>query len=369
MSIINTGTRITGEQRPEFENFLKVVDYGRSGTNEGISFGLPKLDNYLSLRGGMLYALGGFTGSGKTSYADEVFVLRPLYHLAREGNLGKLRIVYWSMERKKAIKIARWVSRHIFLTEGIIIPMKKILGWVKRTERLTHDEHDLIVGCTSYFNELFEYVTIIDGRQNPTGIRKYTEQLAGKHGIIEEIDKYNKIYIPNDPSIIWLHLFDHVGKLKKEQNKNLKEVIDDFCDDVSDITRDFYGHSALILSQLNRDITNPMRLKAGDVEPRLEDFKNTGDLTEDADCVLSLFDPYRYKVPDPAGYDLSKFRDVEGAKKYRNIKILKNTYGPEDIRMGLGYQPQTGIFRELPKKDDMTDDVYDSVIDNSFFQD
>jgi len=63
------------------------------------------------------------------------------------------------------------------------------------------------------------------------------------------------------------------------------------------------------------------------VEPMIEDFKESSNTAEDADVILSLFDPMRYKVEDPSGYNLNKLRDQYGAKMYRNLKVLKNSYG------------------------------------------
>lgn len=86
-----------------------------------------------------------------------------------------------------------------------------------------------------------------------------------------------------------------------------------------------------------------------------------------ADIVLALFDPMRYKVPDPSGYDLDKLRDSEGKKKYRSLKILKNSYGSDDIRIGLAFQPEIGLFKELPKKDIITEKDYENIINNKYF--
>lgn len=95
-------------------------------------------------------------------------------------------------------------------------------------------------------------------------------------------------------------------------------------------------------------------------------FKNTGDILENADIVLSLFDPFRYKVPDPSGYDLSKLRDDHG-KRYRNLKILKNSYGLDDVRIGFAFQAELGLFKEMPKLANMTDPIYDSILNNKYF--
>lgn len=96
-------------------------------------------------------------------------------------------------------------------------------------------------------------------------------------------------------------------------------------------------------------------------------FKETGATQEDSDVVISLFDPMRYKVEDPSGYDLNRLRTPEGLKMYRSLKILKNSYGSDDIRIGLGFQPVIGMFKELPKTDQVSDEIYRSVRDNTYF--
>lgn len=90
-------------------------------------------------------------------------------------------------------------------------------------------------------------------------------------------------------------------------------------------------------------------------------------MAEDADIVMSIFDPWRYKVNDPSGYDLLKLKDEEGAKYYRNIQILKNSFGKEGVKMGLAYEPQMGIFREMPKLDFITDGHYEAIISGKYF--
>ena len=131
--------------------------------------------------------------------------------------------------------------------------------------------------------------------------------------------------------------------------------------------RDFYGYSPVVVSQFNRDISNPIRIKQGDVEPNLEDFKESSQTQDDADVILALFDPMRYKVADPSGYDLNKLKDEFGAKYFRSVRLIKNSYGEDDIRIGLGFLGSVGMFRELPKRKDITDADYQSVVDKTFF--
>lgn len=146
-----------------------------------------------------------------------------------------------------------------------------------------------------------------------------------------------------------------------------KDMIDTFSDDVSNYYRDFFGRSSVIVSQFNRSISNPIRLKQEDVTPMLEDFKTTSDMAEDADLVMSIFDPWRYKVNDPSGYELEQLRGEDGTKYYRNLQILKSSFGKEDVKMGLAYEPEMGIFREMPKLDRMNDSIYESIRKGTYF--
>ena len=99
----------------------------------------------------------------------------------------------------------------------------------------------------------------------------------------------------------------------------------------------------------------------------MEDFKESSQTQEDADVAIALFDPMRYKVNDTSGYELGKLRDQFGAKYFRSLRLLKNSYGEDDLRIGLGFLGQVGLFKELPKQRDMTDDIYASVLDKTFF--
>ena len=100
---------------------------------------------------------------------------------------------------------------------------------------------------------------------------------------------------------------------------------------------------------------------------QLEDFKESSQTQDDADVILALFDPMRYKVADPSGYDLNKLKDEFGAKYFRSVRLIKNSYGEDDIRIGLGFLGQAGIFKELPKRKDITDSDYQSVVNKTFF--
>jgi hypothetical protein len=316
----------------------------------------------------MYFLVGGLTGSGKTSFIDDAFVLNPFdwYRSVQNKQDIKLKIIYRSMERSRTYKFAKWISRRIFLDYGMIIPVSKLLGW---TDKMSKDEHDLFLTYRDYMGELNECITIIDGPENPVGIAKELKAHALENGSIEKLDEFNKIYVPNHENVVTIVVIDHIGLLKTTKDQpTKKEAIDKMSDELR-YARDFYGYTPVVVSQFNRSISNPMRIKNGDVEPQLEDFAESSSTQNDADVVLALFDPLRYKVADPSGYNLDKLRDDYGAKYFRSLRLIKNSYGEDDIRIGLGFLGQIGMFKELPRRKDMTDSDYESVVNKSFFLD
>jgi hypothetical protein len=350
-----------------FELLNAEVDKGLKDFNRGIPMGFDRLTRYVGIRKGLYYLIGGNTGSGKTSFIDDAFVLNPVdWAMSPEGVASGIKVKVWyrSMERSRTYKMAKWVSRKIFLDQGITIPVGKLLGW---TEKMNKDEHDLYLAYRDYVEALSEIVTIIDGPENPVGIAKELKAYAEDNGKIEQLDKWNKIYIPDDPTQITLVVVDHIGLLKTTKDQpTKKDAIDKMSDELR-YARDFYGYSPVVVSQFNRSISNIARIKNGDVEPQLEDFADSSATQNDADVVMALFDPMRYKVADPSGYDLDKLKDQYGAKYFRSLRLIKNSYGEDDIRIGMAFLGEVGLFKELPRKRDITDEDYDSVINKTYF--
>ena len=348
-----------------FELLKEEIQAGLDGRNAGIPMGFNRLNRYIGIRKRIYTLVGGLTGSGKTSFVDDAYVLNPFdWFISQDNPKVKLKIIYRSMERSRTYKFAKWISRKIFYDYGIIIPVGKMLGW---TDKMTKDEHDIFLTYKDYMEKMEEVITIIDGPENPVGIAKELREYALQNGRIEQLDTHNKIYIPNDENVITLVIIDHIGLLKTTKDLSTKKQVIDKMSDELRYARDFFGYSPVVVSQFNRDISNPIRIKNGDVEPQLEDFKESSQTQDDADVILALFDPMRYKVADPSGYDLNKLKDEFGAKYFRSVRLIKNSYGEDDIRIGLGFLGSVGMFKELPKRKDITDSDYQSVVNKTFF--
>lgn len=350
-----------------FELLKKEVQDGIDGKNGGIPMGFDRLNRFIGIRKRMLKLIFGPTGSGKSALLHSAYILNPFdWYIKNKPKDLKLKIILFSMERSKVYILAKWLSRKIFMEEGILIPIQKLLGWWK-DDKLTKDEHDLFLAYQWYIDELLEIVDIIEGPQNPTGIRKYVKDYAKNNGTFHKTDEYHTEYIPNHPNEIVIIGEDHLGLTKLETGlKSKKEAIDKVSED-NQYYRDKLGYTVIPVSQLTRNLNNPIFQKMESFEPTIDDIKESGRPGEDADVVVSVFEPLRYRTTDP-GYDAEAFKDkTTGAKYFRSVKILKNSWGEDDIRIGMGFMGSTGIFKELPKPSLMEGFDYNKLFTGQFF--
>ena len=157
-----------------------------SGLNSvQIPMGFERLSFHVGLRKSTYYLLGGYTGSGKTSLLDDAFVLNPYDFITSHRNTSniKLKIFYFSMERRKNYKLSKWISRKIFLDKGITISVNKILGWVSEEYKLKDEEKKLVDTYKDYINDMLNnVVTIIENPQNPMGVKKVIDKYADENG-------------------------------------------------------------------------------------------------------------------------------------------------------------------------------------------
>jgi replicative DNA helicase len=350
----------------EFDLLKKEVDNGIQGRNSGIPMGFRRLNKYIGIRKRIYTVIFGATGSGKSAFCHSAYILHPFdwWYANKNTSNVKLKFILFSMERSKVYTLAKWTSRKIFLDQGVNIPIAKLLGWWDT--KLTKDEHDLFLMYENYINELTAICDIIEGAQNPTGIYKYVRKYAEANGTIENINEYDKIYHPRHPNEIVIPIVDHFGLIKMEKGMTKKEAIDK-TSEYFQWMRDFLGYTPIGVSQINRDLSNPIYQKMDNIEPNIDQIKESGRPAEDADVVVSLFQPSRYKTNDASYNNVSKFISPEGADCFRSIKILKNTYGESDLRIGMGFHGSTGTFAELPKPKDMDSFDFETLFTGQFF--
>ena len=357
---------------------------GREGKTLAIPVNYDRVSEHIDIGKNRYYVIAGSTGTGKSTLALDMFLLEPIkWYLNNKDKHDKIKlsIIYFGMERNIVEYVARFLSRLIFLDQGILIEPKRIL---------CRSEYNMLT--ESEFKLVQEYYTLLDEwesndilmfhsqSQNPTGISMVIDSFAKKHGVVTHKNKEDKsdenittttTYKSTHPNHIVLIAIDHIAILKTEQGLKQKELIDNFSKTMRD-ARDVYGFSPVIVQQLNRSIANVNRAKLGELVPTLFDLAETSTTSHDADCVLAIFNPYMF-IPKPAkdelhnGFSLIDLKDDKFRTYYRTLHILKNTYGSAGFDFPMALYPIPGIFKTLPRSTEMNPQTYKDIIDGRYF--
>lgn len=259
---------------------------------------------------------------------------------------------------------ARIASMFVYHYHGVIINPNKVYSM--GDERLSNDEYELIKSVEKdYLVELFSKIEFIEDKNssNPTGIFKRCIYYATENGT-EIKEKYKTLsdndtvvekekvvgYIPNNPDEKIFVIIDTLGLMKRERGFSKKDNIDKWVDDYAITLRNIYGFTIINLHHLNRGISSVERRKfqAEDLQPELEDIKDTSALGESSDMVIALFNPSVYNnIIRHQGYNIEEFKG-----KYRSAHVIASRYTEFPINSGLLFNFNTGTWCELPKPDD-----------------
>lgn len=355
--------------REEINNLKKSIDDGIAGKSIWIPLHFPKMGEHVGIGKKIYTIIGGGAGTGKTAFTDLAYVLAPYkWMLKNKEETGiEIRIIYRSMERSQTYKLAKWVCLKLYNNYRISMDVPTLLGWGVRKNKISGEVYEKIKESFDYFNNMLEYVEIIDGPMNPTGIFRHIEEYAKTVGKIEEIPyttkdgiaRTKKVYKPNNDKLVTIIILDHIGKLKGETNDGVflqpqsKALMDKMSDYCGSEFRDFYGFNPVIVSQFNRGIEDTQRRIKTELSPLPSDFKNSSNLYEDADIALALYNPYKLGDNSNLGYDITRFVDNKGYNKFRSCYVLKNSYGVDDIAFGYKFTGEVGMMQELPKASDI----------------
>jgi len=344
---------------------------------------------------GQYTLIGSITGVGKTSFIDHN-MLYILESIPLDSDFH-IEFLYLSMERKKKIKFAKWISWKMFHTSRSRISAKQILNKDRKLTdaQLTH----LRAAYTPWLNKILKRVDLREGQISPARLEQIIDKKAKLLGVHYHSDddtiykfeveagkfdpnnyietdygrklyviikigdknytlyQNDSIYVTKTPTALFI-IMDHVGKFK--MIKGGKKATLDLVDDILCYARDSYSFSPIPISQFNRDISKTDRLKynQGDLDPVLEDFKDTGNMTESADVVLSLFDPAKYKSWDGIGnYKGYNIRDAtitpdKGQQRARSLHVIKNSEDSDNLCVVLRFTGESGYFEEMPIPED-----------------
>jgi hypothetical protein len=376
-----------------WKDFKHKVDRGREGLNHWIPFPFDRFSKHVGITKRMYHLIGGDPGTGKSAFTHLCYITQPYnwWKNRKDETDMKLRIILRSMERSKEYTIAKWVCWRIYFKYGILLDVNDILSY--GDSRLGDEEYEMVCETRDYFEQMQEHVEIIDGLDNPTGIWKHLRGWAHQNGdtfrlkggsqpqkYIErdggewinirslppdvEIDnRFERIYVPDDEDLLTIFIIDHIGKVRRERGYTKKENLDKMSEYIA-VARDRFGFIPVVVSQFNRSLSDSTRRSRLSVAPEKQDFKGTGNTYEDCDVAMGLFNPHEYQMeefPDHNGlpsYAIQNFVNQDGFNRFRSLHVLKNTYGIDNFDIGLNFIGEIGHFRELPRPENMTRDLY-----------
>lgn len=338
-----------------FNQFKEELQKGLTNSQAWLPLSQGKLGSAIMFGKNMYFVFGGLPGSGKTAIVDTMFVLEPYRWWLKNKDKTEVNPywIYRSMERSKTLKIAKWLAYLLFVDHGILIDVPTLLQWPNKLYNLDERLLSLIDSYKDFFKELEERIIIIDGAAHPTKVYSEARDFIEKRGKKEQVDAYNTKFIPNNPNDLYIHVTDHVGKLRSEKDAtNDKQILDKHSEYMG-VLRDYYGATVIDIMQLNRNIEDTYRLVKTDLDVQPSDFKGTSDIYENADIVIGLMNPYKLQVMDYAGYDIKSFVNEKNYNRFRGLKVLKNSYGIDDFRVGYLFVGENGTMVEIPKSSDL----------------
>lgn len=327
------------------ESLLNQIDLGREGLNKGYSMGLPKLESVIDGVTKQTYSvIFSNSGAGKTNFVINSYVYRPLMEHLDDDNY---KIWYASLEMNADMIFGKLLSMYIFETYGIEISLKELLSR-KKDYTLDDEIYTIVQECIPWLKKVESKITIYDKSLNAKVLYKLLMEELTKIGKFEETE-HRKIYIPDNPNLIYAVVIDHIGLVRPSDGKTLKQEID-LTSQYLLTLRNICGISPVVVQQANREQGNMERRKQGMNAFTINDTKDSGGPVQDGEIVIAIYNPFRDRLSSYRGYDVKQLEGV-----FRVISVLKSRYGESDVEIGCNFFGKVNMWKELP----LPNEIYD----------
>lgn len=329
-------------------NLLVTLEKGKKGFARGLPTGVKDLDSlFLGVQRQTYYGIFAGPGAGKTTFTDFVFVLS-VCDYAEKNNLN-LKIKYYSYEIsriKKEFKLAcyfffkdysirnfthngkKYDISPNYLMGKLLDDEENLISIKPEHEKILKEiYHNKIVKIFGTYDESGKkikdgYVDIVNDSSDPVGIYNEMYQFAEERGTIVKEKYYVKDangnvkeryracgYKPNDPNEMVVVIIDHMRKVRQPKGYNQKQTLDDISNRLMKM-RDIFGYSPVAIIHSNRNLSNIDRIKyqKGSLYPDMDDIKDSGNIAEDVDVLISLFNPTeeKYNIQNHFGWKIKK---------------------------------------------------------------
>ena len=227
-----------------------AASFMTSAVKPGISTGLPQIDEYtMGLQEGCTYIIGGRTGSGKTSFAENIGV-----HAAKAG----FPVMMFSLEMSKELVIGR------ALCSEARVPFK---AYIKGD--LMPEQHHAIADAVDVLAELPFYVddsADLTVSEMPSRLDRAVAEKNIRLFIVDYLQIVNA-----EPELKLLSEYDRVTYASKVCRMMARK----------------HSISGIALSQLSR----PADKRKPGARPTLSDLKSSGGIENDAAAAILIHRP------------------------------------------------------------------------------
>ena len=331
------------------ESVKKQIQLGIEGKNQGFTTGLDKLDR---LTGGVVHSrylvVTSNPGGGKTALYLYSYVYIPLKTHLRDG---KYRGYFFSMDMSAEQVVARMLSMYIFDTFKVELSPNQIYS-SEKGYILSGKYYDYVMKALDWYEEVEKVWTIYDKNVSAGGLYKRILEDLEKYGHFEESEN-RKVYIQNDPEMIYVIGLDHISLLYQTNGHSIKEEIDLASNYLKTIRN--YGPFIVVLQQTNRTQGSMDRRQQGMSNFVLGDLKDSANPSQDCDIVLAAYNPNKDRLNTYRGYDIKKL-----GGHFRSITTLKHRLGEVDQEFATNFFGKCNIFAPMPLPSEIYD--YDKYI-------
>lgn len=264
------------------------------------------------------------------------------------------KVIYFSLEMTGEMLLAKLASIYMLETYGVQLGYGEIFS---KKEILSQENYALVLKALEWTKIIEQYIIIYDKALTSKSLYGFLKGFAEDEGEFEERGN-SEFYIPNNPEQVRLIVLDHLGLIRRTDGRSKKEEID-LASTYLLWFRNKCRYAALVIMQVNRDQASMDRRNANMMEPTLEDIKDSGSPSEDAEIVIGIFNPFKEKLSKHRNYDITKLRD-----RARFLCLLKNRYGDSEKVVPISFYGKVNYVKELPE---LGRDNDDSNIDYSLF--
>lgn len=312
---LEDGLTALADQAPE-DQVLAQLDTAMTASSQRLESELlaPKeqVDGFLDYRakideGSIPYVRTGIKALDKLLGGG--MVQDGLYILAGRPNMGKSAL---------GISIADYVSKTVGKVDYFTLEMSKDQIMARRLSSLSKVDSKLILMDTLTADE---YKRMIEATRKAAATPFYCTN--GRAQSVQRITSITRA--GRDVKLV---VIDHFGLILRPGKRKDDEESREIAHALKRLAQSIH-QPVLCLAQLNRDVE-----KRPDKRPILSDLRATGAMEEDADGVIFIHQPDRYRAD---------YKRETGAPERVEVTLAKNRHGPTG-RLDLSFWPETNTF-------------------------